>query len=235
MKIKLRIPESLSEITLEQYQKFTKAKGDDEFMAHKALEIFCGIELKQVLYLPLSEIEDATQVIQRAFEESAPLVTQVTLNGVKYGFIPNLYGMTFGEYTDIEDNISDWDNMHKAMAVMYRPIDSTFGKLYNIQEYKGTAQTSEAMKHLPLNVVFGAVNFMYRLGIDLSRATLLSMRKDLMTQDSQPQKERSLNDGDGTHPSMPLLKAIHLGLSQFQNSITDSPIRISLTKLRSTT
>lgn len=235
MKIKLIIPDSLADITLDQYQRFAKVKGDEEFISHKMLEIFCNVQLQDVLYLPLVEIDNAIESINNAFQSKTPLVNRVTLNGVKYGMIPNLHDMTFGEYTDIEENISDWDKMHNVMAVMFRPIDSEFKKLYSIKPYEGSHLTADEMKSMPLNVVFGAVNFMYRLGIDLSRATLLSMEKEIKKSAiSSPQKSSSLNDGDGTDHSTLLLRAIQLGLMQFQNSITDLPIHTFNTKLKST-
>jgi hypothetical protein len=36
---------------------------------------------------------------------------------LEFGMIPELDKMTFGEYIDLESYITDWDNMHKAMAV----------------------------------------------------------------------------------------------------------------------
>ena len=236
MKIKLRIPTHLSEITLGQYQKFTSVEGDMEFKAHKMLEIFCGVELRHVLYLTLEQIDDALTTLNKAFVEPPKFTLRTQLDGVKLGFVPNLLDLTFGEYTDIEDNISDWSTMHKAMAVMYREVDNEFKGLYNIVEYEGTKRTAEAMKGLPMDVVFGAVDFMCRLGMDLSRATLLSMAKEeKMNAPYSAQSSSSLNDGDGTHSITPLQKAILLSLSQFQNSITALPTLTLPTTLRSTT
>ena len=49
MKLELNVPTSLNEITLGQYQKFLVTKdgsNDEEFIAQKMIEIFCGIQLK---------------------------------------------------------------------------------------------------------------------------------------------------------------------------------------------
>ena len=223
--VKLIIPEGLREITLGQYQQFAKLSGDEEFMQHKMLEIFCGVELRQVLFLTLNQINECAALLSRAFEQKPNLIRTFRHKGVHYGFVPNLYDLTFGEYTDIEDNMNDWATMHKAMAVLFRPITNKVGELYAIEQYEGTINTSEIMKEMPLDVVFGAVNFMYRLGISLSRVTLRSIQKEMTEGDSQQVKGSSLNDGDGTHPIMPLLMVIQQNLMQFQNSITDSPIR----------
>ena len=52
MKVKILVPETLAEITLEQYQKFLKISKDNEdslFLQQKMIEIFCNISLKEVL------------------------------------------------------------------------------------------------------------------------------------------------------------------------------------------
>ena len=44
--------------------------------------------------------------------------------------------MTFGEYTDLDSYIGDWDNMHKVMAVLYRPITKKgLNNTYEIEKY----------------------------------------------------------------------------------------------------
>ena len=52
------------------------------------------------------------------------------INGdeVEFGFIPKLDNISLGEFVDLDSYMSDWDNMHKAMAVLYRPV--TFRKKY---------------------------------------------------------------------------------------------------------
>ena len=37
MELKVNVPTTLSEITLEQYQRFVKLEGDEEFLTHKML------------------------------------------------------------------------------------------------------------------------------------------------------------------------------------------------------
>jgi hypothetical protein len=48
MELKVVVPTSLSEITLDQYQRFARLEGDEEFLTHKMLEIFCGVPLAQL-------------------------------------------------------------------------------------------------------------------------------------------------------------------------------------------
>ena len=52
MKIKIPVPESLSEMTLEQYQKFEKINTEynqgSNFLLQKMVEIFCNLPLKDI-------------------------------------------------------------------------------------------------------------------------------------------------------------------------------------------
>ena len=54
MKLDILLPTSLSEIPLSRYQKFIEMKeqsNDEEFIANKMIQIFCGIELKEVMQI----------------------------------------------------------------------------------------------------------------------------------------------------------------------------------------
>jgi len=46
MRVEILVPETLSEITLEQYQRFTALdqSADPDFLMRKMLDIFCGVK-----------------------------------------------------------------------------------------------------------------------------------------------------------------------------------------------
>ena len=54
---------------------------------------------------------------------------------VEYGFIPDLDEVSLGEYIDLDNNASKWEQMHVAMNVLYRPIKTSKVGKYNIEEY----------------------------------------------------------------------------------------------------
>jgi len=64
-------------------------------------------------------------------------------------FIPNLDDITNGEYVDLDTYIPDWDEMHKAMAVLFRPVIQNLKDKYIIEDYKGSAKYSDDMLDLP--------------------------------------------------------------------------------------
>ena len=73
--------------------------------------------------------------------------------------MPNLDKISIGEYIDIESNVSGFKNMHKAMAVLYRPVTKKHKDKYQIEEYSGSQEYSEALKYMPLNAALGAMVF----------------------------------------------------------------------------
>ena len=73
------------------------------------------------------------------------MIPTFTHRGIEYGLIPVLDDMTLGEYVDLDENFTDWDTMHKAMAVLYRPVTFKKGDRYQIEEYNGL-DNAETMK-----------------------------------------------------------------------------------------
>ena len=215
MKIKVNIPDSLEDITLGQYQKWLTITGDDDFRSLKLIEIMCGIPLAEVSKLRYTDVNEIAGTLAQLFAEKTPHRLKTTLNGVEFGFIPNLDEMSLGEYTDLEENMPDWQTMHKAMAVLFRPVKARYKQLYNIEEYEGTAKYAELMKDMPLDAALGAVNFMYRLGTELCKDTLISMAQE--GQMNFPRWGRSLNDGAGITSTTPLPMEMLLGLKQLAN------------------
>ena len=173
MNIQVLTPDSLSEITLEQYQKYLKiqAQNEDEtFLAIKMIEIFCGLRGDTIMKIKASSIREITEILTKMFNERPPLVREFTMKGKDYGFIPKLEDMSFGEYVDLDTYIGDNENMHRAMAVLYRPITQKHNDKYLIEEYEG--EDTEIMKDMPMDAVLSSVIFFYNLGMDLSKVML---------------------------------------------------------------
>ena len=222
VKLEITIPNDLSEITLGQYQRFLKIEGDEEFRSHKLVEIFCGIDLKQVVKLKFNDVQHIVQVVSDMFEQKPNLTMRWSHKGVDYGFIPNLEDISLGEYTDLDDLMQDWQKMHRAMAVLYRPIEHKYKSLYTIEQYETSTKYAEVMKEMPMNVAFGALLFMYRLGIELCKHSLRSLAEEVKPRTTQPSRG-SLNDGDGTLSSTHLQMVMHSGLNRLLALMSSLP------------
>lgn len=168
----------MSEIKLADYQKFIRLEGDEEFLSRKAIEIFCGLSMDVILKMKASSLQKTAGVLSKAFAEKPAFQQRFTIGKQEYGFIPSLEEITVGELNDIDQYISDWPQMHRAMAVLYRPVVATLGNRYEIEKYEGSEKYAEHMKQMPLDVTIGAMLFFWTLGKDLSLATLKSFQTE---------------------------------------------------------
>jgi hypothetical protein len=177
MKANINVPTELNEITLKQYQKFLKVQNsskDNNFIQSKMIEIFCRIKTQDVLNIKLSDADRIATLITNMFEEKPDLVKSFYLGGVEYGFVPDLDEITLGEYIDLDTYMGDWDNIHTAMNVLYRPIKQKLGDKYLIEDYN--VETKDLLLQMPMDAVFGSIIFFYHLGIDLSKTMMNYLR-----------------------------------------------------------
>ena len=205
MKVNLRIPNSLNELTLGQYIEFSNLNITKESEVHlRMIEIFCNIPREVVRNMKAVDITDVCSIIDGMFDTKHQLLTSFTLNKKEYGFIPSLEDMSFGEYVDLDTFIGDNDNLHRAMNVLYRPIKLRQGNRYTLEDYN--PDTSEVAKDYQLDAVFGALVFFYNLGKDLSTAILNSSSKE--NEANLVHYLASQQNGDGTIASMESLTEI---------------------------
>ena len=205
MKVNLRIPNSLNEITLGQYQQYAKLQNlKDSDLQLKMIEIFCNVPEIVVRNMRATDIVEICDIINNMFDVKHQLINGFKLNGINYGFIPSLEDMSFGEYVDLDTFIGDNDNLHRAVNVLYRPIEHKQGSRYTIKEYD--PNTSELAKDFPLDAVLGAVVFFYNLGKELSIVMMNSLDKN--NEQILAQYLTSQPNGGGTIQSMDYLTEI---------------------------
>ena len=205
--IKINVPTSLKDITLEQYQLWmqeiknyeTKEEGGkelseleknklDDNLRQKMVQIFCNTSLTAVRGMRRNDFIKLSNHLGTVLEEQPKLVPVITVRDKKFGFIPNLHkNMILGEYIDLDDFMKDWDNYHKAMAVLYRPILLGPNKRsqYTIAPYNDEQKYDDLMRHISMDIVMGSVIFFYNLSKQLLEITpnylrlLIEEKKDL--------------------------------------------------------
>ena len=209
MKVEITVPSSLSEVTLEQYQKFNKlntAENEDSaFLMHKTVEIFCNLDLKDIAKIKYTYVKEIIEDINRLFEPKQELIQRFNMKGVEYGFIPALDDMTLGEYVDLDETFSDWDTMHKAMSILYRPITLSKGERYQIEDYEGN-DNAEQMKQMPLDIAMGCMFFFYNLNKELLKTTLNYLSREAPKELTTEQLQTLEGSGDGINQSTESLK-----------------------------
>ncbi len=217
MKLTINIPETLNEVTLSQYQKWLKiAEGKelDSFLQQKMVEIFCNIPLKQVLQIKATDINNICEELSKLFNNEPKFIDRFTMNDKEFAFIPKLDDISFGEYVDLDTYLADWELMHKAIGVLFRPIVFKKKEQYLIEDYESSDKYD--MSETTLDIVFGAIVFFYNLRNELQKTILnyLATQKEI----ELPQHLLdSLQNGVGINLSTDLLMGTFLNTMKLPN------------------
>lgn len=211
--LKIVVPNNYSAITLKKYlqmQKDLKVYEDDE--EAKLATLFyhlCNVEPGILSKIDSSVfIQIKNQLLSFVSQNNFDLVPFVEVNGIKYGFEPNLSEIAYGAYVDIakyEQLIID-ENWEKIMAILYRPVTKEVGKLYEIAPYSGK-EPSEHWRDVNMEVHFGALFFF----INLSKVLLKNILKSLSQREEIPANIKSILEKSGDVIN-------RLSLSQEENS-----------------
>ena len=215
MAIKIKIPTSLKDITLRQYKRFLKIQEnvkEERFLNAKMIEIFCNVKLEKVMLLKLKDAEEVSGILSKLFNEKPSLVSKFKLNGVNYGFHPQLDDLSLGEYIDLDNFIGDWDNIEKAMNVLYRPILVKLKEKYSIEDYQVGNENN--LLDMPMDAVLSSIFFLWNLGLELSQ----TMTNCLDKGEEQALIQYLNSQGNG------------VGISQFMDSLKETlqDLKISL-------
>ena len=189
--MKLKIPTELSDITLEQAQKVLLIDQNpdiEEFpkMVH-SVAIMTGRTASEVGEVHFGDLEPIYNRIFGMIEGhgmDAPLQRHIRYLGRDYAFIEDVRDMETGAFVDI-DQMTKADqyaeNLHKIMAILYRPVDAKIGKHYRLKSYvkehpKDREERQKIfLKHMTFDVVRGAAGFFLRVmerSLNISKNTI---------------------------------------------------------------
>lgn len=201
------IPATLRDVKLSQWQRYIdvydKNKDEDatEFLNKKVLEIFCDVKLSDVDKIGLNVFDETLVHLSSVLNSKTELSQTFKLEGtdgvvVEFGMIPNLDKMSYGEFIDLEKYLFSDKDLHKAMAVLYRPIKFKSKDKYLIHDYKGTSYMADVMKDTPLDVAISARVFFYRLATKLGNYTMAYTLKQLQEKNQNKQDKDSVKNGE---------------------------------------
>jgi len=209
MKVNINVPDSLNEITLYQYQRFEKLIQENEashFVNQKTIEIFCNIELKDIVRIRIADIDDLLLHLDNLLQQKPKLTKTFKLGVYEFGFIPKLEDMTSGEFIDLENYLGSTETLHQAMAVLFRPIKSKVKDLYTIEEYESSYKYSEVLKYMPLDIALGSMLFFWTLQNDCVNALTDYIQNEV--EQSEQAKQVLVRNGVGINQFTQQLKGI---------------------------
>ena len=180
--IKISLPEDISDITLEQSQKYLAIiKRDDIDLNAKTkriITLFTGLKRREVELIDISDYDSIVNQINKALDSDVEFKHRFTLNGVEYGFVPKLDEITAGEYIDLSSYSNSPDDLNKILAILFRPVilSDAFGN-YEIESYTANSEYADIMTQAPMNIVNGMLVFFCLLSSELQIHTLKYIAK----------------------------------------------------------
>ena len=221
--MKIQVPTHINDITLEQYQKFAlinTEEQDKEFFMFKTIEIFCGVDISLVSKMRLKDAESISNEVIEVLNTNIPFTNRFELEGVKYGFIPDLQQISLGEFIDLEEGLADSKNFHKAAAVMFRPIVKEAGELYTIDGYEASTEMHHIMKQAPLGIISAAIVFFYNIVKELQADLEGYSQEKQVEMTTTLENLSSRKNTDGLTLSTLYAEAMLQSLKQSQNLTT---------------
>tara|TARA_R100000329_G_scaffold106837_1_gene87634 strand:+ start:2119 stop:2766 length:648 start_codon:yes stop_codon:yes gene_type:complete len=215
MKVEITYPDNLNEISVGQYQKYVMVTEniDGEFLYQRTVEVLCNIPFERVTYLKRKDVKFIAEHLHNLLNSDVEFKHRFKIKDQEFGFIPSFEDISSGEFADLSAYISETKNLHKAMAVLFRPIVKTFKDKYKLVDYTGTSEYSDLMKYMPLGIAFGAMVFFWSLTNDLIKGTKHSIRQEAIQVISERFPTLAEN-GAFTKISTPLLKEILQSLTK---------------------
>lgn len=209
MKQEITVPTTLEDITIGDFQEFILLEEPtDEDYFRVFLKIYDISKIKQS---SVNEVVSDLNNLLATFE-TAEFVERFEFQGKQFGFVPKLDDITYGENKDATKYINDLQTLHKAMAVLYRPITTMVKGKYLIKDYQGTEEYGEVFKQLPLSVGAGARVFFYNLMNDL-----VSCIPNFLAQEVH--QTGSIKNGVNTQTYTPSQRKMLHKLKAFQKSM----------------
>lgn len=195
----MRKIETLMDITIEDFLKITNLQSTDEAFVRKELIKHFKLEDMNVV-----DFENFLNELQLILKQDAKFIQRFTLNGIDYGFVPNLDNIKTKEWVDIDLYQADPQSIHKLLSILYRPIKKQkwYHRLFNkdryeIEEYNGSHNN---FLQAPIEIYLGMMVFFYRLRTELLTTTITYIQKQVIAET----KTNSLD----THQKLNLLKSL---------------------------
>ncbi len=223
--MKLHLPASYEDLTLGHLMVLETTEDPV-----KRVQAVTGLSFAELRRMPQALIMEANahlDTLQK--QEVAKHLTTFELNGTTYGFIPDWENFSAGEWIDMETYTADfWKTAHKAMSILYRPLDRKWGDTYTIEEYTAK-EDAEVFKDMPAPLVAGALLFFWTT----ERALLSNLQSSLLKATKEAMS--LLPSGGGIPYSTHWLVRMSSRWTQLRSSLWGTLSRIWPTSKTSTT
>lgn len=191
MNMRLSLPQSWKDITLQQVQGIMQTEDELERLA-----ILADTTVQALKKMPAKLVQEGLRHIGQ-IQEVGEFSQRLQIGETKYGFIPDWDELTAGEYIDLEILVADfWNNAPRVMAVLYRPIISEGPLGYKIAPYTAKEDAAPFLQ-VPAHFVSGMLLFFWT-----TRSKLQTSTAGRLVEAAQRLQRPLPKSGVGTRPFM---------------------------------
>ena len=168
-----------SDQTLGTYVDFMAA-GEDTVSQIQAIT---GLKRDDIRKIDVTQIEKIVTAYANGLKNDEKVFQKfIDIDGIKFGFHPNLKSMTFGEWLDLSELSKNFPHqLPELMCILYRPVIAEINQQYKIEEYDSDVHLKYApqMRKLNLANVNAALLFFSTLRNDLVNNTPAYLEQEL--------------------------------------------------------
>ena len=179
MEVKLIIPDTWSDITIETYQKYYKlqnGKLSEKNKIVKSVALLCNTTDKIVRKMDYNDLLEIITIIKKLVDNEPKkenFIKRFELNKEEYGFIPNMSKLTTGEYIDLETLCKEpIENLHIIMSILFRKVTFARGDRYAIEKYDPDKFREQLFLKCRMDIALNALGFFLTLGEQLAKISL---------------------------------------------------------------
>jgi len=179
--VTLNIPTSYGDISLKKWLEFQNElknyEDDEDAITALMLSYLCGLDTEYISGIAVADYAMLRNELSKFINNTElPLQRFIMVDGVEYGFEPNLSNMAYGAFADITkyNTITIDANWAKIMSILYRPVVKKVGDTYTIKTYTGDIDHKPFLE-LGMDIHFGCLFFFVNLSTDLLNSILKSM------------------------------------------------------------
>ena len=157
-----------STMSVEQYQRIQVNKLFlDNPSPSKLLAVYLDVKESEIKNAPKDQVEFIEKIIFSRLTEGVTkdMIFTFDYEGVTYGFENDWKKLAWGAWQDLEFLSSEdvTPNIHKILAVLYRPIKEMKDTKYKIEPYDSntTEERAEKFKKIPVKIWFGSAQVFF--------------------------------------------------------------------------
>jgi hypothetical protein len=168
-----------SDQTLGKYVDFLNAGTDSV----SQIQAITGLKRDDIRKIDMSTIEKIVLAYSNGLRNDEKVFKQfIDIDGVKFGFHPDLKSMSFGEWLDLSEFSKNFpQQLPELMCILYRPVTAEINLQYKIEPYNSDYHLKfvPQMRKMNLANVNAALLFFSTLSKDLQNSTPAFLEAEL--------------------------------------------------------